>query len=244
MSSNAAALAANDASSCASAGSRSFVASSSAARWTARREDVVGRLAHVDVVVRVRALAGERRDHLVGVHVRGGARAGLEDVDRELRRRARRRRPRRRRRAIRSARSPSSRPSSPFTRAAAPLIRPSQRTTGDRHRLARDREVRRPPSSSRRPTAAARARLASRVMAAVRRSPQRRPWAGRSLAPQKGDQLAREAHRVVVGEQEAGAVRIRSCPSGSRSSVSRAVSSGWAGSPSPHSSSVGIAICG
>jgi len=32
----------------------------------------------------VDVLAGEVGDHLVGVHVRGGARAGLEDVDREL----------------------------------------------------------------------------------------------------------------------------------------------------------------
>ena len=29
-------------------------------------------------------VAGEICDHLVGVHIRGGARAGLEDVDREL----------------------------------------------------------------------------------------------------------------------------------------------------------------
>ena len=49
-----------------------------------RGEHVVGGLAHVDVVVGVRALAGEVGDHLVGVHVRRGARAGLEDVDREL----------------------------------------------------------------------------------------------------------------------------------------------------------------
>ena len=49
-----------------------------------RREHVVRALAHVDVVVRVRAVAGEVGDHLVGVHVRRGARAGLEDVDREL----------------------------------------------------------------------------------------------------------------------------------------------------------------
>ena len=47
-------------------------------------EDVVRALAHVDVVVRVHVLACERRDHLVGVHVRRGARAGLEDVDRKL----------------------------------------------------------------------------------------------------------------------------------------------------------------
>ena len=48
------------------------------------REDVVRGLAHVDVVVGVGPVAGEVGDHLVGVHVRGGARAGLEDVDREL----------------------------------------------------------------------------------------------------------------------------------------------------------------
>ena len=47
-------------------------------------EDVVRRLAHVHVVVRVDVVAGEGGDHLVRVHVRRGARAGLEDVDREL----------------------------------------------------------------------------------------------------------------------------------------------------------------
>ena len=49
-----------------------------------RGEDVIGRLAHVDVVVGMGRVAGELGDHLVGVHVRGGAGAGLEDVDREL----------------------------------------------------------------------------------------------------------------------------------------------------------------
>jgi hypothetical protein len=49
-----------------------------------RREDVVRALAHVDVVVRVHVVAGERGDHLVRVHVRARAGAGLEDVDREL----------------------------------------------------------------------------------------------------------------------------------------------------------------
>ena len=53
-----------------------------------RREDVVGALRGVDVVVRVHLVAGraggQRRDDLVGVHVRAGARAGLEHVDREL----------------------------------------------------------------------------------------------------------------------------------------------------------------
>ena len=62
------------------------------------REDVVGGLRGVDVVVRVHPPArspgrGQRRDHLVHVHVRRGARAGLEDVDRELVVVARRRRP-------------------------------------------------------------------------------------------------------------------------------------------------------
>ena len=49
-----------------------------------RGEDVVRALAHVDVVVRVHVLTGERGDHLVRVHVRAGAGACLEDVDREL----------------------------------------------------------------------------------------------------------------------------------------------------------------
>ena len=77
------------------------------------REHVVGGLAHVHVVVRVRALAGQRRDDLVGVHVRGRAGAGLEDVDGELGvvaalgdlvRRARRSAARGRRRAARGRR--------------------------------------------------------------------------------------------------------------------------------------------
>ena len=74
-------------------------------------------------------VAGQGRDHLVGVHVRRGARAGLEHVDRELV--VVRRRPRSRRRRRRSARPApaSSSPSDAFTRAAAPLIRPSQCTT-------------------------------------------------------------------------------------------------------------------
>src|SRR5436305_954445 len=47
-------------------------------------EDVVRGLAHVDVVVGMGPLASEVCEHLVGVHVGGGAGAGLEDVDREL----------------------------------------------------------------------------------------------------------------------------------------------------------------
>ena len=67
-----------------------------------RREDVVGRLAHVDVVVGMGAVAGEVGDHLVRVHVRRGARSRSGRRRPGTGRRARRRRPRRRRR--RSAR--------------------------------------------------------------------------------------------------------------------------------------------
>ncbi|EAU43488.1 hypothetical protein R2601_23383 [Salipiger bermudensis HTCC2601] len=59
-----------------------------------RRESVVRRLAHVAVIVRVdglfrahlaaQHLDGTVRDHLVGVHVRLGARAGLPDNEREV----------------------------------------------------------------------------------------------------------------------------------------------------------------
>ena len=49
-----------------------------------RREDVVRRLTHVHVVVGVHVVAGQRSDYLIRVHVRGRARAGLEDIDRKL----------------------------------------------------------------------------------------------------------------------------------------------------------------
>lgn len=52
-----------------------------------RREGVVGRLRHVHVVVGMQrdpALGRDGRNHLVGVHVGAGARAGLEDVDGKL----------------------------------------------------------------------------------------------------------------------------------------------------------------
>ena len=94
------------------------------------REDVVRALAHVDVVVRVHVLAREGGDHLVRVHVRRGARAGLEDVDRELIVELAVRDPVGRGRDPLRAFSSSRRPSSPFTSAAADLIRPSQRATG------------------------------------------------------------------------------------------------------------------
>ena len=103
-----------------------------------RREDVVRRLAHVHVVVGMGVVAGEVRDHLVGVHVRRGAGAGLEDVDRELVVVLAARRPRRRRRRSARRASASSRPSSALTRAAAALIRPSQCIDRDRDRLAGD----------------------------------------------------------------------------------------------------------
>ena len=54
----------------------------------AGREDVVARLAGVDVVVGMdgpsQSLRRQRGDHLVGVHVAAGARAGLKHVDREM----------------------------------------------------------------------------------------------------------------------------------------------------------------
>ena len=84
-------------------------------------EDVVRRLPHVHVVVGMDALAGEVGDDLVGVRVRGRARAGLEGVDGELV--VELARPPRGRRPGRSARatSASSSPSSPLARAAARL---------------------------------------------------------------------------------------------------------------------------
>ena len=53
-----------------------------------RGNDIVRRLAHVDVVVRVhlaaQGLCRQRGDDLVGVHIGAGAGAGLEDVDGEM----------------------------------------------------------------------------------------------------------------------------------------------------------------
>ena len=65
------------------AGSRGLGGLLQAARWTADGKTSF-ELAHIHVVVWVGTLAGEVGDDLVGVHVRGRARAGLEDVDREL----------------------------------------------------------------------------------------------------------------------------------------------------------------
>ena len=63
------------------AGSRSWLTSLERREVDRGREDVVRRLAHVHVVVRVGVVAGEVGDHLVRVHVRRGPGAGLEDVD-------------------------------------------------------------------------------------------------------------------------------------------------------------------
>ena len=97
-----------------------------------RREGVVARLAGVDVVVGVDVGAGaggEAGEHLVHVHVGAGARAGLEDVDREVvevlaRGDAAGGRPRSRRPAPRSTT-----PSRPLVRAAACLTSASARTS-------------------------------------------------------------------------------------------------------------------
>ena len=48
------------------------------------REDVIRRLRHVDVIVRMYARPGEIRDHLVHVHVERRAGAGLKDIDDEV----------------------------------------------------------------------------------------------------------------------------------------------------------------
>ena len=77
-----------------SAGTRSSSSGPRGREVDGGRERVVARLRGVDLVVRVHLppepAARERGDHLVDVHVRRGARPGLEDVDGELVRRARR----------------------------------------------------------------------------------------------------------------------------------------------------------
>ena len=112
------------------AGSRSWVTSSSAARWTALREDVVGRLAHVDVVVRVapRRRRGWRSPRWRSCSTRCPSRSGRRRSGTGRRVRPRRPPCRRRRSARRGRRRAC--PSAPLASAAADLIRPSQRTTG------------------------------------------------------------------------------------------------------------------
>jgi len=52
------------------------------------RDRVIAALTHVDMIVRVHGLAqpprGQRGNHFVGVHVRAGARTGLENIDGEV----------------------------------------------------------------------------------------------------------------------------------------------------------------
>ena len=108
-------------------GSRSSVTASAAATWIA-----VGKVSLLDWLALTWSLGwtstpaagGERRDHLVGVHVGAGARAGLEDVDRELVVVLGRRRPRGGGRD-RVGASSASTPSRPFAAAAAALTWPS-----------------------------------------------------------------------------------------------------------------------
>ena len=97
------------------------------------RNDIVARLAHVDVVVRVhrvtatRQLGGAAGDDLIRVHVGRGAGAGLEDVERELGVPALHRRLRAAAVSINSYLAASSRPSSRLTFAQAALIKPIAR---------------------------------------------------------------------------------------------------------------------
>ena len=106
-----------------------------------RREDVVRRLAHVDVVVRVHVLAGEAsrspRSRSCSSSCRSRSGRRRSGTGRRARRRRSGRLPRRcaARRPRRAARGRRS------TRAAAALIRPSQCATGGRDRLAGDGEV-------------------------------------------------------------------------------------------------------
>ncbi len=128
-----------------------------------RRDDVVGRLAHVHVIVRdgpaVAAAARARGaigDHLVGVHVGRGARAGLEHVDDEVRVEARRSTTSsaasRMRRRARTASSPSS----AFTSRRGVLDQAERVDEAAREAIAADRKVldgalgRRPPQRVRR----------------------------------------------------------------------------------------------
>ena len=144
------------------------------------------------------------RDDLVGVHVRGGARAGLEDVDRELAVVLARGDLARGRARCASALRFGSSPSSPLTAAAAPLCAPASA----RPRRARSRRrsgSSRRPWWSRRPTAALRS--ASALLRLARRRAERDP--ARDALSAEGRQLARQADGVVVGHQEAGARRAR-----------------------------------
>ena len=105
-----------------------------------RRNDVVARLPHVDVIVRVNRLAradrfaGQLRaaigDHFVGVRVRARAGTGLKNVEREMLVELALHHFLRRLDDERAARSASSKPRSWLAWAAAHLIKPSARMNG------------------------------------------------------------------------------------------------------------------
>ena len=84
VSANSSAFAASAASRPSIAGSRSSLTSPSAARWTADGKTSLEDWPQLTWSLGWILLAGEVGDHLVGVHVRRGPGAGLEDVDREL----------------------------------------------------------------------------------------------------------------------------------------------------------------
>ena len=144
-SSNSRAFASSDPASRRIAGSRRCVTRLRRGDVDRRGNDVVAGLPAIDVVVRMRA--GEPADHLVGVHVGGGAAAGLEDVDART---ASSCRP-----STTSWRPPrwprssgGKSPISPFTLAAALLISPSARMKRARKAQPADREVLRPRAGS------------------------------------------------------------------------------------------------
>ena len=146
--------------------------------------------------------------HLVGVHVRGGARAGLEDVDRELLVVLARGHLRRRRRRSARPASASSRPSSAFTRAAAPLMRPEPVDHRGRDALARDREVLDRLGGLAAPQLLL---LSSRSCACHRDGSFDVVACADAIVASAAErhQLPRHPDRIVVGHQEAGARAAR-----------------------------------
>ena len=141
MSLNSSALRANDASSALERGQQRVRRLVERGEVHGAREDVVGRLAHVHVVVGVRALAGEVRDaprwrscSTTCPSRSGRRRSGTG-------RRARRRRPRRPPAAMRSATSRVEQPELGVHARRGALDPPEPAHDRDRHALARDREV-------------------------------------------------------------------------------------------------------
>ena len=150
-------------------------------------------------------LGCEGGDHLVGVHVRRGAGAGLEHVDRELVVPARPPRPRRRPRAMASATSASSTPSSALTARGGGLD-PAQRVRCAPARAAGRR------SGSSRPRAGSVARhwasagtrtspiesCSTRVVGVIGRSPDRPGSSRLDEADHRRDQVRQEPCVEVV----------------------------------------------